>query len=372
MNPTFIQRAAELCVQSYKSDESLKPEWHLKAVRVVNLYKVTNEIKASIIVRNDESTDEVYVVFRGTVVEMIGNWIFANMQLFKAKYSGSPLKGTIHMGFYRAFHWLWNGDEEPKPDFWHKLLRWCLFAVRHALIIAWILSYGFVAWQSVSLPAPVPLLAWVTIIPALLIPLALWAGLIVWEVGALEDLFKGKDPDVGNAGDVALAQHLQLLEKFDNVIFTGHSLGGAMATLAFADFQKQTGGQKGWLVTFGAPRLADRVCMKAFESDHQGRYLHVINCGDPVPEVPGTLRDAKMLEDAGWMGGVLKWVGRFRRIWAFLYWQKPPGRWTEPPNATEWVPGVPVMKVGQPPLDFENHRTENYRADIEKKLRRKC
>lgn len=366
MDATTIERAAEFCVKSYEPDESFTSDqdhgWSLTATRVVNLYKVSNEIKALVIAQNSESGGQVYVVFRGTVMTMIGNWMFANMQLFKAKYFGCPLEGTVHMGFYRGFHWLWHGGGEPKCDPGDNLLRWCAFFCRHLLIAAWIGAYGYVAWRCLQLPSPYPLVAGVTIIPILLIPLALWAGLVFWEIGTLENLFKNKAPDEGKP----LFQYLPDWDRFDEVIFTGHSLGGAMATVAFAEFQKQSTKKTGRLITFGAPRLGDEACMKEFEANtnHHGRYLHVINRGDPVPEVPGTLRDARALNDAGWMAKILTAVGCLRRIWAFMYRQKPPGRWTEPADTAKSGNGVPLIRVGQRPLDFKNHKMETYKSEV--------
>jgi hypothetical protein len=64
--------------------------------------------------------------------------------------------------------------------------------------------------------------------------------------------------------------------------YTGHSLGGALATLAAARFGNATG-----LYTFGCPRVGDHDFVNAFPSvPHHARLTAR---GDPVPLVPASL-----------------------------------------------------------------------------------
>ena len=68
---------------------------------------------------------------------------------------------------------------------------------------------------------------------------------------------------------------------------SGHSLGGALASLSSLDIVAQTG-RDVTLVTFGAPRVGNAAYQKL--SDHliPASYRVVVN-GDPIPRVPGPL-----------------------------------------------------------------------------------
>lgn len=61
------------------------------------------------------------------------------------------------------------------------------------------------------------------------------------------------------------------------LVLTGHSLGGALATLALDDLPGSR------LVTFGAPRVGDRSFVESLRATSVERYVH---CCDLVPRVP--------------------------------------------------------------------------------------
>jgi hypothetical protein len=69
------------------------------------------------------------------------------------------------------------------------------------------------------------------------------------------------------------------------IIFTGHSLGGAIATLAHA--QARSWGLVTACYTFGAPRVGDRDFAREYERErlHELHYRMVME-GDPVPGLP--------------------------------------------------------------------------------------
>ncbi|MCA9093306.1 MAG: lipase family protein [Planctomycetaceae bacterium] len=80
--------------------------------------------------------------------------------------------------------------------------------------------------------------------------------------------------------------------KVKNFIFTGHSLGGALALLAGEDFQRQlqakepgqTSFEELLVCTFGQPRVGD----KQLGGEFKGKLFRFVNDFDPVPHVPIT------------------------------------------------------------------------------------
>lgn len=98
----------------------------------------------------------------------------------------------------------------------------------------------------------------------------------------------------------------RLIEKAGGAkqfIFTGHSLGGALALLAAEEFQrkllKQDPDRKAFdelmVCTFGQPRVGDRP----LEEEFQGKLYRFVNDFDPVPHVPVT-RNYGHFDDAIW------------------------------------------------------------------------
>jgi hypothetical protein len=67
------------------------------------------------------------------------------------------------------------------------------------------------------------------------------------------------------------------------VVFTGHSLGAAVATLAAADWQASQPGRAAELVTFGSPRVGDGVFAAGLGPLPTVRHVH---CADVVTRVP--------------------------------------------------------------------------------------
>lgn len=66
------------------------------------------------------------------------------------------------------------------------------------------------------------------------------------------------------------------------LVITGHSLGGAVATLAAAVFRKQ--GLELTLYTFGSPRVGNEALAKYISAS--GTNFRVTHLNDPVPRLP--------------------------------------------------------------------------------------
>lgn len=68
-----------------------------------------------------------------------------------------------------------------------------------------------------------------------------------------------------------------------NVVCTGHSQGGAIASLAAADLRNA--GYNAALYSFGAPRFADNA-LSDYISNQSGGNYRITHTNDPVPRVP--------------------------------------------------------------------------------------
>jgi pimeloyl-ACP methyl ester carboxylesterase len=68
------------------------------------------------------------------------------------------------------------------------------------------------------------------------------------------------------------------------IIFTGHSMGGAVATYAVADFRKNLGYDID-LYTFASPRVGNQEFVE-YVSNQPGTHYRVTHLDDIVPRVP--------------------------------------------------------------------------------------
>jgi hypothetical protein len=73
-------------------------------------------------------------------------------------------------------------------------------------------------------------------------------------------------------------------DRFDRIIVTGHSLGGALASIASVYLANMV--QKNvYCVSFGSPRVGNREFVDLFRKSVSGSRRFV-NSGDPVPSIP--------------------------------------------------------------------------------------
>lgn len=77
------------------------------------------------------------------------------------------------------------------------------------------------------------------------------------------------------------------LQAAQRIVITGHSLGGALATLAADAMSSQGWGDRiRAVITFGSPRVGDRKFAQLYNETIGHRTCRVVNAGDPVPHVP--------------------------------------------------------------------------------------
>ena len=87
------------------------------------------------------------------------------------------------------------------------------------------------------------------------------------------------------------------------VWFTGHSLGGAIATLAADAFVKgERSTQYGGVYTFGSPLVGDRAFVDGFNARHAGESFRVVNDRDGVPHVPPRLAGYRHVDEEHFVG----------------------------------------------------------------------
>lgn len=137
--------------------------------------------------------------------------------------------------------------------------------------------------------------------------------------GWVIDLIANKSPYPG--ADIHAMLHRGFLEAWQSVrvrlmkhllnepvIITGHSLGGALATIAALELNAQE------VVTFGCPRVGDSDFCRAFGNKvkQSTRYVHQL---DPIPMLPTLLLGFRHVCAATWHNGqewktptILDWI----------------------------------------------------------------
>ncbi|KAI1103243.1 alpha/beta-hydrolase [Jackrogersella minutella] len=82
------------------------------------------------------------------------------------------------------------------------------------------------------------------------------------------------------------------------IVFTGHSLGGAVSTIAAAN--ARNAGFDVDLYTYGSPRVGNTAFVK-FVSDQPGAEYRVTHVDDPVPRLPPIILDYRHTSPEYWL-----------------------------------------------------------------------
>lgn len=83
-----------------------------------------------------------------------------------------------------------------------------------------------------------------------------------------------------------LAKLIEATRERRKLWITGHSLGGALATLATAKFRLELAQPVNGLYTFGSPRVGNEEFARHFDADFYYQYYRVVNNNDVVPRIP--------------------------------------------------------------------------------------
>lgn len=94
-----------------------------------------------------------------------------------------------------------------------------------------------------------------------------------------------------------LSQLQAVFPEAPRVIISGHSLGGAVATIT-ADWLNRCGYEVQAVYTFGSPRVANGPWQRDYNRRLGNRTYRIVNSGDPIPRIPwmlGTYRHVDQL-----------------------------------------------------------------------------
>ena len=140
-------------------------------------------------------------------------------------------------------------------------------------------------------------------------------------------------------------QILLLLEHESGKEFyiTGHSLGGAMATLAASRLKDKVD----CLFTYGSPRVGTKGFVKSFNTLH---YRHVNN-NDIVPRLPFALLGYRHHGD-------LRYINHYSNIRKMTYWQR---------FKDSWRGRLSALRKGQPFDGAFDHSCDLYIKKTEQK-----
>lgn len=103
------------------------------------------------------------------------------------------------------------------------------------------------------------------------------AGFIKYDPGRIHRGFANALLEVFIDIIVALRK---MRDNAQEILVTGHSLGAALATLAFIGLEGHH------LVTFGSPRIGDKKFARWFNAEHRGLAIRFVNNNDIVPRTP--------------------------------------------------------------------------------------
>jgi triacylglycerol lipase len=134
---------------------------------------------------------------------------------------------------------------------------------------------------------------------------------------------------------------------FRSLWVTGHSLGGALATLAVAKLRQERGHPVNGLYTFGQPRVGDDDFASHFNQDFGAYTYRFVNNNDVVPRVPTRLMNYRDT-------GTFKYFDQYGKINDKITWDQ-----------------ILLKRVGERIEDilglddFKDHEMTNYLRNLE-------
>jgi triacylglycerol lipase len=140
--------------------------------------------------------------------------------------------------------------------------------------------------------------------------------------------------------------------KAQPIWITGHSLGGALATLAAARFSLEMDKPVRGIYTFGQPRVGDREFARIFDAELKQRVFRFVNNNDIVTRIP--------TREIGYSHvGSLRFFDSNGDIYDDVSWWQ---------DFLETIKGTLKQHIDLLPSNIENHKMELYIKNIESKL----
>lgn len=143
----------------------------------------------------------------------------------------------------------------------------------------------------------------------------------------------------------SINSHIEgVVAEHNNIVFCGHSLGGALATIGSLYYSFQYPEKNISCVTFGSPRVGDNTFVSYF-NERIPNTLRYVNDNDPVPCVPTRWRFKHV--------GGLQWLNQDQiqqeiPVWRFYRFLK----------------NTMLSVVGYGYNAFDDHKCDNYINDI--------
>lgn len=284
-----VVRALNYC--DFATDTELSELEELTCVTCCSIKPFLLSTKLAVLKRDGDG--RTYVIFRGTESYGLGTWLLTNFQTASTDFSivdanmkhvttepelkiqAAPVKtispGFVHQGILRTWSQLWYGTDILDTTFLRPssgiqlLFRYLAIGITACVVANYFL---------------------LSMLLGTLFGLVAVLGVMAIESGSAERLFWRRTKPVGTP----IFSQLQSRKATGQVWFVGHSLGGAMATLAFHAYgnwcdaaQKHNDAR---LVTFASPQVGDNCFVTDIQKKYPGQFLHIVDKGDPVPYAP--------------------------------------------------------------------------------------
>lgn len=206
-------------------------------------------------------------------------------------------------------------------------------------------------------------IVWNVLVTGFLASLA-FAG---WESGFLENLMRIQPKNMTQSK--ALNDVREQLASKQRVIFVGHSLGGAIATLCFTIYRSwflsrpNEEHKEVRLMTIACPRIGSKEWIEAFEKEHAGHHVHFVHDSDWVPKIPpasGSDGQTWGMLRCGPVGLVLLII---EPLWRWVY-----EKFWRPEPYSGWPAGSQSVVIMPSPFGWRallaNHRMKAYRESV--------